>query len=92
MRFTVFALIILAACQEQIPPPEQKPDGNYKTCGADKYQGLIGKSVDVLNSMKITQPMRIIWPGISVTMDYSAERLNVGLNKRGGKIIRLSCG
>lgn len=99
MRFW-FALLplTLAACVAmQVAPaetdkglsnPPAPPDG---MCGAEDLQGLVGQPVAVLDSMRFSQTLRVIYPGMAVTMDYSAKRLNiqVGDDKT---IIRVSCG
>lgn len=68
-------------------PPEPAPDA----CGASGAQGLVGLDESVLATMKFRQPVRVLRPGMAVTMDYSAERLNIEVDAA-GRIIRVSCG
>ncbi|MFN0114809.1 MAG: I78 family peptidase inhibitor [Paracoccaceae bacterium] len=61
------------------------------TCGADGLQGLVGQGEAVLATMRFTQTVRIIRPGMPVTMDYSAGRLNIETDAR-DRIARVFCG
>jgi hypothetical protein len=81
------SLLALTAC---IPVTEPMPDPPA-TCGADGLQGLIGQSEAVLATMRFAQPIRIIRPGMAVTMDYNPNRLNIEVDGF-GQIIRVSCG
>ncbi len=87
MRFTVLAILALAACEEPTQPIVDAPN----ECGAAGYQNLIGQSADIFASMTFPAPMRIIKPGMAVTMDYSPNRLNVDLDAR-NQIVRFWCG
>lgn len=68
-------------------PPEPSPDA----CGASGLQGLVGQSDRVLRTMRFSQPVRVIRPGMAVTMDYSPFRLNIETD-RAGRIMRVYCG
>lgn len=68
-------------------PPEPGPDA----CGASGLQGLVGQPESVLQTMRFSQPLRIIRPGMAVTMDYAPNRLNIELDEF-GTISRLRCG
>ncbi len=80
----------LAACVEPPPAPLPEPPAG-ETCGAEALQGLVGQSRSVLDTMKFAQPTRVIGPGMAVTMDYSAARLNIWLNEA-GRIDKVTCG
>ena len=93
-----FALLIplgLAACVEaesppypgDIPPPLPPED----SCGAPDLQFLRGQPETVLQTMKFGVPVRIIQPGMAVTMDYNPTRLNIEIDES-GNIFRISCG
>ena len=93
-----FALLIplgLAACVEvesppypgDIPPPLPPED----SCGAPDLQFLRGQPETVLQTMKFGVPVRIIRPGMAVTMDYNPTRLNIEIDES-GEIFRISCG
>ena len=88
MRFTILALIALTACTEVAPNP---PTTGEQTCGADPDSALIGQSADVLAAMIFPAPMRIIKPGMAITMDYNPDRLNIDIDKH-NKISRVWCG
>jgi hypothetical protein len=93
-----FALLIplcLAACVEaesppypgDMPPPLPPED----SCGAPDLQFLRGQPETVLQTMKFGVPVRIIRPGMAVTMDYNPTRLNIEIDET-GEIFRISCG
>ena len=88
LTMAALAPLALAACVIEQPgtpiPAEQ-------TCGAEGLQGLAGQYRSVLASMTFKGPVRVIEPGMAVTMDYNAARLNVELDGA-GKITRLTCG
>lgn len=61
------------------------------TCGAAGLQGLVGQREAALEAMRFKAPPRVIHPGQPVTMDYSAERLNIVIDGK-GRIVSLQCG
>ena len=84
-------LLALAACVPVPPdpvPPTLPPDD---ACGAPGLQGLVGQPRRVLETMKFGVPVRVIEPGMAVTMDYNPARLNIELDAA-GRIIRVTCG
>jgi len=89
MRGTASTLcfLALAACVDAGPPPAQTP-----TCSAQGgYESLVGKSADILSSMTFPAPVRLIRPGMVVTMDYNPDRLNIEIDDR-NRISRVWCG
>ena len=60
-------------------------------CGAVLLGDLIGQNRSVLATMKFAGPVRIIEPGMAVTMDYIATRTNIELDDA-GTITRITCG
>jgi len=80
-------LLMLAACQA----PTQGQVQNEDACGASSRQSLIGTPEAELNKSTLPTNTRIIHPDSVVTMDYSAQRLNVYLGKD-GKVSRVTCG
>lgn len=66
----------LAGCVEM--PAPTGPD----ECGASELQYLVGKPGVVLDGMRFSQEVRVIQPGMAVTMDYRADRLNIVLDNR----------
>lgn len=84
------ALVALAACTPEVPPPlPSKPIDDE--CGAGALQSLVGQPAAVLQTMRFGGPVRVIRPGMAVTMDYRADRLNIEIDAR-ETIIRVSCG
>jgi hypothetical protein len=51
---------------------------------------LVGQSATVLETMKFAQPVRILRPGMAVTMDYRPDRLNIEIDAQ-EKIARVHC-
>ncbi|KFC77313.1 Peptidase inhibitor I78 family [Ewingella americana] len=78
------ATFALTACQHQTDTakqqnPVQQPD----TCNAASFQYLIGKPASTLDGMRFAKPMRLITPGMGVTMDFNPERLNIMADEKG---------
>jgi Peptidase inhibitor I78 family len=78
----------LAACT---PLPEVTTPGDLSTCGAAGLTGLVGQPLAALPEAGGWGALRVVRPGMMVTMDYSAARLNVGLDSS-DVILTLSCG
>ena len=75
---SISLLLCLAACQ-----PNSHYDGQIRpteTCGAIKLLRLIGQPASQLATMTLPDGTRIIRPGDAVTEDYSASRLNIGID------------
>ncbi len=60
-------------------------------CGADELQDLVGQPATRLETMRFGTEVRVIHPGMAVTMDYSAGRLNIEIDAA-GSIARVFCG
>jgi hypothetical protein len=88
-RLSAAILFVLAACEPLPPgpPPLPPPDA----CGAAALQGLLGQPASVLQTLRFAAPVRVIRPGMAVTMDYSAERLNIEIDAA-EIIARVTCG
>ncbi|MGA0541023.1 I78 family peptidase inhibitor [Neotabrizicola sp. VNH66] len=82
-----FPLLLSACVIEEVPPTVPAEDA----CGASALQGLVGQPRTVLATMRFGQTTRIIEPGMAVTMDYQAGRLNIWIAEN-GRIERVSCG
>lgn len=78
-------LLSVGACQMTTQHVNEATD----TCGAVALQNLVGQRADPATLPDV--PMRIIAPGMAVTMDYNPHRLNVETDSV-GIIARLSCG
>ena len=82
LAFVALALA-LAGCVAAEPQPN--------ACGAAGMQDLVGKDQSVLAAMTLPAGTRVITPGMAVTEDYSASRLNIDLDAQ-GRITGLWCG
>ena len=86
------AILALQACEMQTPQPVEPPPpaSDLSTCHAVGLEGLIGAPVTLLPEGSWST-LRVIKPGMMVTMDYSATRLNVRVDGR-GTLLALDCG
>jgi hypothetical protein len=91
----IFVLLLcvplLAACVEPLPNPSPGPPEPVGTCGAAELQYLVGRPGVVLDGMRFSQDVRVIQPGMAVTMDFNPARLNIWLDRR-DVIERVTCG
>jgi hypothetical protein len=83
----LYVPFVLSACVAPVPPVDPGPDA----CGASELQYLVGQPGVVLDGMRFGQDVRVIQPGMAVTMDFQAARLNFWLDRR-DVIERISCG
>ncbi|MFK4871109.1 I78 family peptidase inhibitor [Novosphingobium sp. ZW T3_23] len=94
----VAAIVALSACSstgndnvaETPPPPSMEP-----SCGAEQLASYVGQPASDEVIARITawrgdKPMRVIKPGMAVTMDYRPDRLNVQVDDN-GKIKGFNC-
>ncbi len=88
-RLSATMLLVLAACEPIPPGPPSLPPPD--ACGASALQGLLGQPASVLQAMRFAGPVRVIRPGMAVTMDYSPERLNIEIDAE-EIIARVTCG
>jgi hypothetical protein len=94
MRFSPLLLVLplaLIGCVPEPAPPVTDPTPMEDACGASGLQDLVGQSAKKLEVMRFAHTVRIIRPGMAVTMDYSAERLNIEINAA-EVISRVNCG
>lgn len=78
--------LALAAC-DPLPPDTEMADA----CGAPALQNLVGQPLSAFDASLAKGPVRVIGPGMAVTMDYNPARLNVTHSK--ARIIEaISCG
>ena len=83
--------LLLTACVAPDPKPQPDPMPPITACGAPALQGLIGQNAAVLQTMRFAGPLRVIRPGMAVTMDYAPKRLNIELDAN-EMITRVTCG
>jgi hypothetical protein len=84
----------LAACAPVAEPPASPPP--EAACDADMLQGEIGRIVapdfvEWARSAAGARTVRVIRPGMAVTMDYRQDRLNLSLDEA-EKLVRANCG
>ncbi|WP_284260516.1 MULTISPECIES: I78 family peptidase inhibitor [Roseicyclus] len=81
---------IAAAC---LVLPWSLPAGanGEDTCGASGFRGLVGQTGEIARLLELDQPMRVIEPGMAVTMDYRPDRINFELDEE-GLIAVVRCG
>ncbi|ABA77600.1 hypothetical protein GQF56_22300 [Rhodobacter sphaeroides] len=86
-------LLLLAAAASLTACGRKEPEIVLPTdsCGAVRLTGLVGQPAEVLETIRFTQPVRVVRPGDMVTMDFSPARLTVETNEA-GRIVRLACG
>ena len=91
--FAIIPLAMLVACQSPSTGQGQAADQTQAKdeCGAASRQNLVGTAGAALDRPALPKNTRIIHPDTAVTMDYSAQRLNVHIGKD-GKIERVTCG
>lgn len=84
MRAAAFALLVVAACAaQQAPAPQPAPPQSPEEatlrdiCGASRFRHLIGTPAADIDRATLPPRTRIITPDMAVTMDFSAERLNI---------------
>ena len=83
--------MLLIGCVPAPEVPVTTPPALEDACGASGLQDLVGQSAKKLEVMRFAKTVRIIRPGMAVTMDYSAERLNIEVNAA-EVITRVTCG
>ncbi|MDX2273873.1 MAG: I78 family peptidase inhibitor [Hyphomonadaceae bacterium] len=105
MRAIIVSLALLgAACTSpettSAPPTTEAPVAAapdspeaataQDTCGASRFQHLIGTDASAIDQSTLPPRTRIITPDSMVTQDFSAERLNI-FTSTDGKISSLRC-
>ena len=89
----VVAGLLMSGCTT---PPASSPPQNAEeataqdTCGLSRFQHLIGTDASAIDRSTLPPRTRIITPDMMVTMDFSAERLNIMVGTD-GKVGSLRC-
>ena len=96
MRRALLAPLLLAACQAAGPPGGSArdpavPTGAADTCGAAQHAALVGQDATALERVLILGQVRVIRPGMAVTMDFRPERINFEIDEA-GRVARIYCG
>ncbi len=85
------SLLALAACQQGTPSTDRPPSDMQGECIAPSLQTLVGQNRSALDSQDLPSATRIVGPGMAMTMDYRADRLNIEYD-RNDIIVRIYCG
>lgn len=80
--------IALMAC---VPVVVETPVPVTDACGASQLQYLVGDQSRVLQTIRFSQPVRVIPFGTMVTQEFDPRRLNIWLD-RYDIIERVTCG
>lgn len=72
-----------AACQTTA-------SGDEDACSASLYQSLVGQQLSTL-TLPAKREMRVIEPGMAVTLDHVSSRLNIRLGED-GRFAAVTCG
>jgi len=82
-----------AACVPEPTPPGSTGDPPVPAgkCNAANMQGLVGKPASVLDVRKFAPTVRIVRPGMAVTMDFNPDRATIEVDEK-EMIVRVSCG
>jgi hypothetical protein len=92
----MLAALALAGCATTAPPSPSAPSPPSGQCNADALGDLVGRPGDAAlgaDAMRRSGALRLRWirPGDMVTMDYSAQRLNVHLDAQ-ERVDHFACG
>ncbi|MES0825672.1 I78 family peptidase inhibitor [Ruegeria sp. SCP11] len=96
MRHFIPILILLSACAETSPAPEDarlSPEAapvGLAFCEGDAFADSIGQPVSTIQAA-LPERARVLGPDDIATQDYRIDRLNVFVNGA-GIIQRLTCG
>lgn len=100
MRALMVSLVLLAGCGTTGTPASPPSTGSMPntaeeataqdTCGASRFRNLIGTDASAIDVSSLPARTRIIRPGMMVTMDFSATRLNIQVAPD-GKVTTLRC-
>ncbi len=96
--------LTLMGCEMQLPVPQPHvvrpvgpmpisptPPDRVGTCGAEGLRAYLGHPATDLPASGPWSSLRVIRPGMAVTMDYTETRLNARTDSA-GIIIDLTCG
>ena len=92
MRPAVASLFFLVACMPVEQHNATEAEANMlDSFGATDFQDLVGQPDSNLFPEDLPAPVRILKPGMAVTMDYRPDRLNIEISTE-GVISRVFCG
>lgn len=98
IRLALAATLVAAAtaCTTPAPVGGIAPPPASGSCNAEAARAAIGQAptdavVEQARVASGSRSVRVIHPGMAVTMDYREDRLNIDVNERGA-IVGLRCG
>ncbi len=91
MKHASVGLLMSIVLVQGCVAPSQPDADPIDACRASELQYLVGKPGVLLDGMRFSQDVRVIQPGVAVTMDLKPDRLNFWLNDR-DVIERVTCG
>jgi hypothetical protein len=77
VRALIAVLALVSACASGPPPQNAEEATAQDTCGMSEFRHLIGTPADAIDRSTLPPRTRVITPDMMVTMDFSAERLNI---------------
>ena len=93
-RLLLVSVFALSACQTgagRAPASEPAAPTSHGACEAARFEHLVGTSGSAVDASMFPQGSRVLRPGMVMTMDYRADRLNVVINEA-GRVDRVYCG
>jgi hypothetical protein len=92
-HLALVSLMALAACATPPSEPDtiDTPVLGEGGCDAEALGYLVGQPIGEIDTTTLPQPLRVIRPGMAVTMDYRVDRTNIELNDA-GDVVRVYCG
>jgi hypothetical protein len=78
------------------PPPTPREDEEPMTCDAKDTAWALGKTADEATVTRVrtetgSKSVRVIKPGMAVTMDYREDRVNIDVDDA-NRILKVRCG
>ena len=96
IHLAALAAILTAGCQAQTPAQAPPPPAVGSDCNAAPAQFAVGQAygealADEVRRRSGASSVRVIRPGMAVTMDFNAQRVNLDLDG-GSRVTRVRCG
>lgn len=96
MVVRLFSCLAVAALLAACAQPQASPEAPPGHCRAEPAQFAVGYNfTDALQAEVLRRSggrsVRVIRPGMPVTMDFRAERVNIELDA-GNRVLRVKCG
>ena len=87
----IVALCLTSACSlTQDQPLEATEYDGIPTCGAERFQDLLGQPEAALNRVNLPRTTRILRPEDAIALDFSPDRLTIDIDTF-GRISSVTC-